>query len=269
MDFSLNMVLIIIYICMLIAGLIGHIWLLIKRKKTEFSFPAEEGSLEDTSDSIPYLGESALEFSRLISQTQFIYKAQKRFFINTRTFNSHFYNKEIAVAFRFLAEEREVNIQFVYGPTFDIECLDFLKLALEGKIKLFRSKSRRDNVASFRVIDGIDVSHDLPENHAHPIFERHHGEFNFNNRSLALKKEEIFEDLKNDSEHITPQKLFDQIMTTTEVKPEEMNSVPCFIMHDENNEPRPATTEEIQELQKKIRAFVLDLGLDEGVLVTP
>ncbi|GAH90511.1 unnamed protein product, partial [marine sediment metagenome] len=85
-----------------------------------------------------------------------------------------------------LAEVRKVEFQVVYGPNFDIECVGILKLALMGKIKMYRLPDRDAvNFSHFRVIDGMHVCAD---------FKKHDGgKFWFNNINLGREMMKRFE----------------------------------------------------------------------------
>ncbi len=126
-----------------------------------------------SSPEIKYSGKNMLDDSRKISIEKFIPSALNSFKIFTGEFNSRFYTKEVLNQFKRIIDERNVNVQAVYGPNFDVECFGILELALNGKIKLYELPKRSQvNYPHFRVIDGMHVCGDFS---THKIFRDYSG----------------------------------------------------------------------------------------------
>lgn len=204
------------------------------------------------SPGVPFIGENQLDDSRRISLTQFIPKTLAFFWILTGEFNSNFYDEEVVEKFRGLAEVRKVDFQVVYGPNFDIECVGILKLALMGKIKLYRLPDRDAvNFSHFRVIDGMHVCADFKK---HVTFTGYSGgKFWFNNINLGREMMKRFEIAKSKSENITKKKLLKIINESTPILDDDIGRKPGFIIHDKNTgEARAANKQEIKNLREQL-----------------
>lgn len=245
MTTNINTILFGIYIAMFIAGLIGYIYILLKiRDKRGIK----------TVDLL-FEGDTALKESKDISLNKFIPLASSRFSLFSGEFNSDFYDEKVLKEFTRVIEERGVEMRGIYGPAFDIDCVGLLKMALEGKMKLYRINKRRDDIPHFRVIDGRHVCMDIKP---HPVFKGHVGGFWFNNITLGRKKEKDFEKILKDAEYMSPGKILEMVENATEVEEEGILDKPCFIKHDKEKDKgyRPATDGEIKHLREQLETYI-------------
>jgi len=110
--------------------------------------------------------EKGLVESANISLDRFLPLATKVVDVYSGELNSHFYNRPNVVdKFKELVD-KGVTVNCVYGPMFDIETVEFAKMAVAGKINLFQLDKRDDNEVHFRMVDKKHISHDL---RSHPV----------------------------------------------------------------------------------------------------
>lgn len=195
--------------------------------------------------------------SKKISIEKFIPLARRFFGLYTGEFNSKFYDEEIVNAFNYVVDTYGVEMVAVYGPAFDVGCVEILKMALERKIKLYAIPKRRESV-HFRLIDDKHVCMD---NYPHKMLSGHHGgKFHFNDPKFGRKKRKDLEMLIRKAEYMSPQKIIEMVKNAREVREEDISHTQCFVRRD-GDKAVPATDDEINHLRAELVEYFKEKSL--------